>query len=392
MNGSRLVLVGAGHAHLHLVRQAARLRAAGLEVTLVAPRRFQYSGLASGVLSGALAIDNAEIDVAALAAAFGIRHVPRPVTAIDRKARLLTLAGGAEEPFDLLSLNIGSVVSDPHELAAQPDVWPVKPLANLFALRVRIETEITRQGTSPRLVIAGGGQSALEIAASLSSLVGRAGRRPDVTLVAPDVGAALPEAARTRLLQTLAIRGVNFQSGSVVGRQAHACILQDGAVLACDHLVLATGLVAPSLIAALGLSTDEDGRLLVTPGLQSVNDPAIFAVGDCAVIRDHPRPSAGVFGVRAAPALLDNLAALRLDRPLRPYQPQKRWLSIMDLGDGHGLATRGGLWSLGRMAFWLKRRLDHDFVRRMRAAPDPRQETRPCPTIPTSAPSSSTPV
>ena len=27
MNGGRLVLVGAGHAHLHLVRQAARLRA-----------------------------------------------------------------------------------------------------------------------------------------------------------------------------------------------------------------------------------------------------------------------------------------------------------------------------------------------------------------------------
>ncbi len=95
------------------------------------------------------------------------------------------------------------------------------------------------------------------------------------------------------------------------------------------------------------------------------------------MIRNHPRPAAGVFGVRAAPVLLDNLAALGLDRPLRPYKPQKRWLSIMDLGDGRGLATRGGLWSLGRIALWLKRRLDHDFIRRMRAAPDPRQETRP---------------
>ena len=140
---------------------------------------------------------------------------------------------------------------------------------------------------------------------------------------------------------------------------------------------MATGLAAPPLIADLALPVDGDGRLLVTSSLQSVDDPAIFAAGDCAVIRNHPRPAEGVFGVRAGPVLLDNLAALGLGRPLRPYKPQERWLSIMDLGDGHGLAARGRLWSLGRIALWLKRRLDHDFIRRTRAAPDPRQETRP---------------
>ena len=200
-----------------------------------------------------------------------------------------------------------------------------------------------------------------------------------MTVVAPDFGASLPEAARTRLLQASAQAAVSrFRQGRVIGRaDLRLSSADDGAILPCDHLVLATGLVAPSLIADLDLPVDADGRLLVTPTLQSVDDPAIFAAGDCAVIRDHPRPAAGVFGVRAAPVLLDNLAALGLDRPLRPYQPQKRWLSIMDLGDGRGLATRGGLWSFGRMALWLKRRLDHDFIRRMRAAPDPRQETRP---------------
>lgn len=377
MEGGRLVLLGAGHAHLHLLRQAACLRAAGLMVTLIAPPRFQYSGLASGVLSGALAMDDAEIDVAALAAAFGIRHMPRPVTAIDREARLLTLAGGASEPFDLLSLNIGSVAADPHGLAARSDVWPVKPLANLFALRARIKTELDRDRASPRIVVAGGGQSALEIAASLCSLIERAGVDPDVTVIAPDFGTSLPAKARTRLLPSLRTRGVALVEDRVIGRAPGACRSAERGDRPCDHLVLATGLAAPPLIADLALPVAADGRLLVTSTLQSVDDPAIFAAGDCAVIRDHPRPAAGVFGVRAAPVLLDNLAALGLGRPLRPYQPQKRWLSIMDLGDGRGLATRGGLWSFGRMALWLKRRLDHDFIRRMRAAPDPRLETRP---------------
>ena len=145
--------------------------------------------------------------------------------------------------------------------------------------------------------------------------------------------------------------------------------MADDTVRPCYHLVLATGLNAATLIADLALPLDEDVRLRVSPALQSVSDPAIFAVGDCAVIDGHVRPAAGVLGVRAAPVLLDNIIALGSGQPIELYRPQSRWLAIMDLGDGRGLATRGGLWSLGRVALWLKRRLDLDFIRRMRAAP-----------------------
>lgn len=375
MRARRLVLIGAGHAHLHLVREADQLRAAGLDVTLIAPRRFQYSGLATGVLSSTLAAEEADIDVATLTAAFGVRHIPRPVTAIDREARVLTLAGNATEPFDLLSLNIGSVAADPHDLAAHPDVWPVKPLVNLFALRARFETEVASSGNSPRIVVAGGGQSALEIAASLCGLIERVGLNPDVTVIAPDFGTFLPARARHCLLASLRARGVVFLRDRVVAREPGVCRRAEGGNRPCDHLVLATGLTAPPLIADLGLPVDPAGRLQVTATLQSVGDPAILAAGDCAVIRAHPRPAAGVFGVRAAPVLLNNLAALGRGHPLRSYQPQKRWLSIMDLGDGRGLAVRGGVWSLGRTALRLKRYLDLGFVRRMRADPVSRQQT-----------------
>ncbi len=369
MTAGRLVLVGAGHAHLHLVRGANRLRDAGLNLTLIAPPTFQYSGLASGVLSGALEVEAAELDVAALAADFGVRHLPQPVTAVDRDAQTLTLAGGAIELFDLLSLNIGSVTFDPDGLAAQPAVWPVKPLTNLFALRGRIEMEIAHGGPLPRIVVAGGGQSALEIAASLCGLFENAGVRPDVTVVAPDFGGTLPAAARARLMTSLTARGVGFRTSTVVGREADACRLADGAIWPCDHLVLATGLVAPPLIADLALPVDAAGRLRITSTLQSVGDPAIFAAGDCAVIADHPRPAAGVFGVRAAPLLLHNLAALGDSRPLETYRPQRHWLSIMDLGDGSGLAHRGRFWWLGGASLRLKRYLDLGFIRRMRAPP-----------------------
>ncbi|PTT06284.1 NAD(P)/FAD-dependent oxidoreductase [Caulobacter sp. HMWF025] len=364
-----VTLVGAGHAHLHVVRQAVRLRSAGLTVTLIAPALFHYSGLASGVLSGALALDEAQIDVAALAAAFGVRHLAQSVVAVDRAARILTLADGATEPYDRLSLNIGSVAVDPHGLVGGPGVWPVKPLSQLLTLRARIEAQAAAGAAAPRIVVAGGGPSALEIAASLCGLVERGDGRPQVTVIAPRHGAGLPPAAWSRLSAALAERGAVLRSGLVVARTSDSVRLADGALEPCDILVLAAGLSAPPLIGQLGLPLDGEGRLRVMPTLQAIGDPAIFAVGDCAVIEGHTRPAAGVFGVRAAPVLLNNLVAQGDDRPTRAYHPQSRWLSIMDLGEGRGLAVRGRLWLLGRAALWLKRYLDLGFIRRMRAPP-----------------------
>jgi NADH dehydrogenase FAD-containing subunit len=131
---------------------------------------------------------------------------------------------------------------------------------------------------------------------------------------------------------------------------------------------MATGLQAPAVIADLGLPLSEDGRLAVGPTLQSPEDPAVLAVGDCAVITGSPRPPAGVFGVRAAPILAHNLAAMGTGARLATYAPQSRWLSILDLGDGTGLALRGRFWSLGRGALMLKRQLDLGFVDSLRAA------------------------
>jgi NADH dehydrogenase FAD-containing subunit len=358
----RLVLVGAGHAHLHLLKRASALRAASLDVTLIAPAEFHYSGLASAVLSGALPAAAARIDVAALAAAHEVEHLQTTVESVDRLGRTVRPAQGADLPFDLMSFNVGSTVRDPMGLAAAQEVWPVKPLARLFDLKTRLEVELRGEGRTPTVVVAGGGQTGFEIAAAVAGLCARHGRRAAVTVVSRTTPHWAPAAALAGLGRHLAARGIEVVASEVVAREAGCCRLADGACLPCDMLVLAGGLGAPSLIAGLGLPTDEAGRLRVTPALHAPDDPAVFAAGDCAVIEASPRPPAGVFGVRAAPILAANLIARAGGAALRAYEPQRRWLSIMDLGDGTGLALRGRMWWRGRMALWLKRRLDLGFV------------------------------
>ena len=363
-----LALVGAGHAHLAVIANAGRLRAAGVNPFLIAPASFDYSGLASGVLSGAMPAESARIDIADLARNHGVPHTVAQVTGIDRQARTLTLGDGSRAAYDAVSFNIGSSVEDPDAWASLEGVWPVKPLSSLFSLRQALEKDLAVGTRSPAIVIAGDGPTGFEITAALTGLHERREQSVNLTLTGPTANAHwAPGSAGRSLTRNLDRRGVKRIAARVVGHGGGQITLSDGQSIACDHLVLATGLRASRLTDQLDLPLDDLGRIKVAPILCSVGDDRVFAAGDCATIKGSPRPFAGVFGVRAAEVLIDNLCALGTGTKPRPYRPQARWLSIMDLGDGTGLAMRGDLWWQGRLALALKRRLDIGFVERHRA-------------------------
>jgi NADH dehydrogenase FAD-containing subunit len=108
-----------------------------------------------------------------------------------------------------------------------------------------------------------------------------------------------------------------------------------------DFLVHATGLTPPALLRATGLPTSGDGALLVDPFLRSVADPRVFGGGDCVALQGRELAKVGVYAVREAPVLCHNLLATLQGRPLRRFLPQRRFLLILNLGDGTGLLTWG---------------------------------------------------
>jgi NADH dehydrogenase FAD-containing subunit len=74
----------------------------------------------------------------------------------------------------------------------------------------------------------------------------------------------------------------------------------------------------------------------------------------------------GVYAVREAPVLLENLLAAIDNRPATKYEPQKRCLTVLNLGLGYGLALWGGFHWLGPAAMWLKDAIDRRFLSRYR--------------------------
>ncbi|MBA3799721.1 MAG: FAD-dependent oxidoreductase [Geodermatophilaceae bacterium] len=365
-----LLLVGAGHAHLYVVKRARVLGAAGYRVHLLAPRYFDYSGVASATAAGALDNDAGRIDVRALVGVSGVEFHEGTLESLDPEARIAITSDGAHLSYDVLSVNIGSVVA-PAGIHVHPTVLRVKPLSDLADLDVRLRNSAQRSVAT--VTVVGGGATGLELAAHLAV-------RRDVALVrlvecGPVVGADLPAGARRRIGRLLAARGVDVRTGCVVrdiGERQLVC--DDDGEISHDVALLATGLSAPPLLAELGLG-DESG-VPVRATLQHVDRDEVYAVGDCARFLPGPLPRIGVHGVRQGLVLQRSLLARLRGEPLPEYDPQRRALSILDLGGGVGLAVRGRWWWYGAGPLRLKRFIDRRWLGIYREAGTPSRRER----------------
>jgi NADH dehydrogenase FAD-containing subunit len=108
--------------------------------------------------------------------------------------------------------------------------------------------------------------------------------------------------------------------------------------------------------------------LLIDDSLRSVDDPRIFAAGDCGTLASHPEtPKAGVYAVREGPVLWQSLKAAVMTggggEPPR-YTPQTGFLSILNTADGKALLDYKGIVSHSRWAWRLKDRVDRRFMRK----------------------------
>jgi NADH dehydrogenase FAD-containing subunit len=364
----RAVLLGAGHAHLYTLKRTAEFVSRGFELVLVAPEIFWYSGLATGVLAGIYPPALDQIDVAALVAKGGGRFIRAHATVIDVAARTVSLDDGSSLSYDVLSCNLGSEVPLDAIPGAATYGYAVKPVRNLWELRQALEARMRPAADSEllRLVIVGGGATGCEIAANIQQLVATHGGHANITILARGdrLLGQMHRGAAKKMARILERRGVQIILCSPVVRvESEAVTTADGMQIPYDFLVHAMGLTPPPILRAAGRPTSADGALLVDHFLCSVADPRVFGGGDCIALQERKLAKVGVYAVREAPILCHNLLASLQGQPLQRFRPQRRFLLILNLGDGTGLLTWGPFSWHSRLAFWLKDRIDRAFLR-----------------------------
>ena len=107
----RLLLLGGGHAHVHVLQAIAREPLPGAEVLVVTPySRQMYSGMVPGLVAGHYSAAACAIPLQPLALAARLPLVESSAVSIDAAARKVTLADGRIAEYDVLSIDTGSVM------------------------------------------------------------------------------------------------------------------------------------------------------------------------------------------------------------------------------------------------------------------------------------------
>src|SRR5271163_2467564 len=305
-----LVLVGGGHAHVHVLKRFGMRPAVGVRLTLITRDvETPYSGMLPGYVAGLYRFEECHIDLVRLARFAGARLIHDEAVGLDRAAHRVVCRNHPPIRYDLVSLDIGSTPRLHDVPGAAEHTISVKPIGR-FAARWEALLERAQGAGHVRLAIVGGGAGGVELALSaqrrLTSLLGTA---PEITLVTRE--GLLPSHNRrvrrifARLLAERGIRTVTHNPIECV--EPGLLIAADGSAIPFDEALWVTEAAGAPWLAETGLPLDERGFVVIDERLRSVGDQAVFAAGDIATMPAHPRDKAGVYAVRAGPPLAANL-------------------------------------------------------------------------------------
>jgi nitrite reductase (NADH) large subunit len=282
MKKMKLVMIGNGMAGVRTLEELLKIAPDLYDITVFGsePHPNYNRILLSPVLAGEQTVDEIILNPLSWYAEHGITlHLGSTITSIDRTRRRVTADDGVTAEYDRLLIATGST----------PFILPVpgKDLAGVIAYRDIADTNtmIETAKTHKHAVVIGGGLLGLEAANGLML------RGMQVTVVHISgwlMERQLDDIAGRLLEQSLVERGLRFElnahTAALLGNEdgrVRAVQFKDGREIPADLVVMAAGIRPNTALA-------ESARLLcargivVTDTMQSVTDPRVYSVGECA--------------------------------------------------------------------------------------------------------------
>jgi len=317
MRQKKLVVIGNGMAGVKALEELLKLAPELYDVTVFGaePHPNYNRILLSPVLAGEQSLDDIVLHPLHWYEDHGIHlHLGKQVVGVDRQRRRVVANDGTEASYDRLLIATGST----------PFVLPVpgKGLAGVITYRDIADTRhmIDAAKSHQHAVVIGGGLLGLEAANGLMS------RGMDVTVV--HIAAWLMErqldgVAAELLQRSLEARGLKFRIGAQTqalagdadhgqGGRVQSVKLADGTELPADLVVMAAG-IRPNTALAERAGIHCNRGIVVSDTMQTVTDPRVYAVGECA---SHRGIAYGLVAplFEQGKVLANHLAELGIDR------------------------------------------------------------------------------
>ena len=370
-----LVLIGGGHSHVAVLKRFGMKPLAGVRITLICrDAHTPYSGMLPGFVAGHYDFDESHIDLGPLARLAGARFYHDEAVSLDLAEKKVLCRDHPPVRYDLLSINIGSTPRTADVPGATGNVVPVKPIHRFIDRWQTMSERILAHAEGARIGVVGGGAGGVEILLAvrhrMRQLLAREGR-PEGILefhLFTDTDSVLPThnaRVREKFRRVLEGHGVHVHTGHPVSGVEPGILKNgDGSNYALDEILWVTAAGAASWLGDSGLEVDAHGFVKVNDALQSLSHPDVFAAGDIAAAVNHPRPKSGVFAVRQGKPLARNLRRALLNRRVRRFSPQRKFLSLISTGERYAVASRGPFAIEGALVWRWKDWIDRRFMRK----------------------------
>jgi selenide,water dikinase len=386
-----VVLVGAGHSHVGVLRMFGMDPIAGVRFTLITRQvDTPYSGMLPGMIAGLYDHDQGHIDTGPLTRFAQARLYNSEVIGLDLAAKQVICRDRPPVPYDILSINIGSTPSTGGIPGVAEHAIPVKPIDGFFERFQAARARILQAKGRARIGVVGGGAGGVELLLSLNRRLRRevaaAGFAPSglsFTLIASshELLPTFPARMRRRFMEILRERGIGLVvSGKAIEVGAGSVLVTGKGPIGLDEVFWTTRAAPAAWLTETGLALDGEGFITVRETLQSVSHAEVFAAGDIASIEGHARPKSGVYAVRSGPPLASNLRRILQGRRLVRYRPQREALYLISTGERYALGARNGVTFEGRWVWTLKDFIDRRFMAKFDELPE-------MPTAPAAVPS-----
>ncbi len=385
-----IVLIGGGHSHVGVLKSFGMKPIPGVRLTLICTDlHTPYSGMLPGYVAGHYDYDEVHIDLLRLAQFAGARVYRDEVIGIDRANQKVLCKSRPPVPYDQLSINIGSTPQLGGVPGAQEHAVAVKPIRNFNDRWLQLLERVKNHAGTTKIAVVGAGAGGVELLLAMqhrlrNELV-KLNRNPDelqfnLLTSTPTILPTHNAGVRGRFENVLAQRGVKVHVNAEVN-QVNAGKLHtvSGLKLDADEIIWVTRAGGAAWLKQTGLQIDKEGFIEVKDTLQTITDPLIYAAGDIASMVNFKLEKAGVFAVRMAKPLTENLRRAVSGTDLQNYSPQTSWLALISTGDKYAIASRGWLGFAGAWVWQWKDWIDQRFMRKFSEFPDMSVQAAPAP-------------
>jgi demethylphylloquinone reductase len=361
---TRICILGGGFGGLYTALRLSQLpweKSQKPEIILVDQNdRFLFSPLLYELVTGELQTWEIAPPFEELLLNTGVRFTQATVAGINIDERRVQLHDGPEFSYDRLVLALGGETPLDMAPGVAEYAMPFRTVTDAYRLEERLRILEESNNDKIRVAIVGAGYSGVELACKLAERLGERGRIRLIEL-SDLILRTSPEFNREAAQKALDDRSVWIDLETEVESVGSDTIslLYKGQVdtIPVDLVLWTVGTKVAPVVRSLPLKQNNRGQLTITPTLQVLDHPEIFALGDladCLDAQGQQVPSTAQSAFQQADYAAWNIWASLTRRPLLPFRYQQLG-EMMTLGTDNATLTGLGIKLDGPLAYMARR-------------------------------------